>query len=98
MFQRFLLTKCFFFHQGAVQVLYLIQEILPAVVNLTKQLVPLTLSNSTNIDSSMSELNVPTTSQHYAVIESDHPYKPASVSNYKVKQNITSLHLENSLL
>ncbi len=25
-----------------------------------------------------------TTSQHYSVVESDHPYKPASVANYKV--------------
>lgn len=22
---------------------------------------------------------------HYAIVESDHPYKPASVSNYKVR-------------
>lgn len=25
-----------------------------------------------------------TTSNHYAIVESDHPYKPASVANYKV--------------
>ena len=25
-----------------------------------------------------------TTSQHYAIVESDHPYKPATVANYKV--------------
>ena len=70
--------------QGAVQVLYLIQDILPAVIPLTKQLVPLPLSSSVNIESSMSDMNVPTTSQHYAVMESEHPYKPASVANYKV--------------
>ena len=29
--------------------------------------------------------DVTTTSQHYATIESDHPYKPAGVANYKVK-------------
>ncbi|XP_076446720.1 E3 ubiquitin-protein ligase MYCBP2-like isoform X7 [Babylonia areolata] len=71
--------------RGAVQVLYLIQEILPAVVALTKQLVPLPLSCSVTIDSSMSDVNIPTTSQHYAVIESDHPYKPATVANYKLE-------------
>ena len=70
--------------QGAVQVLYLIQDILPAVIPLTKQLVPLPLSSSVNIESSMSDINIPTTSQHYAVMESEHPYKPASVANYKV--------------
>ncbi|KAK7473506.1 hypothetical protein BaRGS_00035259, partial [Batillaria attramentaria] len=71
--------------RGAVQVLYLIQEILPAVINLTKQLVPLPLSGSINIESSMSDFAAPTTSPHYAIVESEHPYKPASVANYKVE-------------
>ena len=32
--------------------------------------------------------DVSTTSQHYAVIESDHPYKPATVANYKVRSGV----------
>ncbi|XP_048243746.1 E3 ubiquitin-protein ligase MYCBP2-like isoform X7 [Haliotis rufescens] len=71
--------------RGAVQVLYLIQEILPAVVTLTKNLVPLPLSNSAVFDSSVVDNSQSTTSQHYAVVESEHPYKPATVANYKVE-------------
>ncbi len=27
-----------------------------------------------------------TTSHHYAIVESDHPYKPATVANYRVSE------------
>ncbi|XP_059170813.1 E3 ubiquitin-protein ligase MYCBP2-like isoform X4 [Physella acuta] len=94
--------------RGAVQVLYLVQEILPAVSGLTRQMVPAPLSASANtsmtsnsffkvssaLDSSTSSLSslaagdataATTTSQHYAIVESDHPYKPANVVNYRVE-------------
>lgn len=57
----------------------MIQEILPAVANINNKISP----PPPNIDSTV-EVNGGTTSHHYAVVESDHPYKPATVSNYKV--------------
>ncbi|KAL5012682.1 hypothetical protein ScPMuIL_011233 [Solemya velum] len=63
--------------RGSVQVLSLIQEILPAVSSLSSQLFPVSLQ--TDIEN-----NGGTTSQHYALVESDHPYKPATVANFKV--------------
>lgn len=63
--------------RGAVQILGIIQEILPEVAQLntlSPRYIPAPEVCSEN----------GTTSQHYAIIESDHPYKPASVSNYKV--------------
>ena len=40
------------------------------------------LNGGTNGNGNFAQVN--TTSQHYALIESDHPYKPATVANYKV--------------
>ena len=37
-----------------------------------------------------------TTSQHYAVVESDHPYKPATVANYKVRTCMSTSFTTNS--
>ncbi|KAL3880398.1 hypothetical protein ACJMK2_032642, partial [Sinanodonta woodiana] len=81
-------------HRGAVQVLSLIQEILPAVVNLITQIsqyhVPAPMPDG-------QELQIGgTTSQHYAIVESDHPYKPATVANYKVTfpDNVKWMSLE----
>ncbi|KAK6172343.1 hypothetical protein SNE40_016020 [Patella caerulea] len=71
--------------RGAVQVLYLIQDILPAVAAITKQMANPMINSSSTFDSSITEQGSCTTSQHYAVVESDHPYKPASVANYKVE-------------
>nr|AOV18880.1 myc binding protein 2 [Lymnaea stagnalis] len=91
--------------RGAVQILYLVQEILPAVSGLTRLMVPAPLTNSMasstfarmnsgGLDNSMSStssltagetMSVTTTSQHYAIVESDHPYKPANVVSYKVE-------------
>ncbi|XP_055893471.1 E3 ubiquitin-protein ligase MYCBP2-like isoform X4 [Biomphalaria glabrata] len=95
--------------RGAVQILYLVQEILPAVSGLTRLMVPVPVSNSlstsqnagqlsrvnSSLDNSMSSTNSllagvdvsssTTTSQHYAIVESDHPYKAATVVNYRVE-------------
>lgn len=68
--------------QGAVQILGIIQEILPEVAQLN------TLSPRYIPAPDVSSEDG-TTSQHYAIIESDHPYKPASVSNYKVSPGST---------
>ena len=109
--------------------LYLVQEILPAVSGLTRHMVPATQNMSTSamsgagagttggaglgsagssmtggglsgpMDSSTSSAGgstsgfglgggevtgAGTTSQHYALVESEHPYKPATVVSYKV--------------
>ncbi|KAL4230611.1 E3 ubiquitin-protein ligase mycbp2 [Mactra antiquata] len=64
--------------RGAVQVLGLIQEVLPALSTLINSVYPAPPKIEGEIT------NGGTTSQHYAILESDHPYKPATVSNYKV--------------
>ncbi|XP_035827428.1 E3 ubiquitin-protein ligase MYCBP2 isoform X3 [Aplysia californica] len=89
--------------RGAVQILYLVQEILPAVSGLTRLMVPpapmttSSSSGSTNaLDNSSTssssnngggggDVTHSTTSQHYASVESEHPYRPACVVNYKVE-------------
>lgn len=74
-------TSCIPLLQGAVQILGIIQEILPEVAQLntlSPRYIPAPEVCSEN----------GTTSQHYAIIESDHPYKPASVSNYKVSPGL----------
>lgn len=55
----------------------MIQEILPPVSNLNNYITP-------PRETEEPEMNGGTTSHHYAVVESDHPYKPATVSHYKV--------------
>ena len=78
-----------------MQALGLVQEILPPVAELNSQLctglnIP---SPSALLPASEGETNGcflngmwegVATGQHYAVVESDHPYKPATVANYKV--------------
>jgi len=80
-----------FLLQSGVQVLNLIQELLPHVAALNLL--------STNMHQAAGSLDgvgghqdfqgcfqsssSSTTSHHYAWVESDHPYKPASVSNYR---------------
>ncbi|KAH9488940.1 E3 ubiquitin-protein ligase mycbp2 [Bulinus truncatus] len=95
--------------RGAVQILYLVQEILPAVSSLTRLMVPIPASNNlstsqnagqlsrmnSSLDNSMSSTNslsasgdvssTTTTSQHYALVESEHPYKAATVVHYRVE-------------
>ncbi|CAG5134648.1 unnamed protein product, partial [Candidula unifasciata] len=78
--------------RGAVQVLNLVQEILPAVSGLTRSMVPVPMTasvqdGSTSLTGGIADMaaTTTTTSQHYAVVESEHPYKPTSVVNYKVE-------------
>ncbi|XP_038063237.1 E3 ubiquitin-protein ligase MYCBP2-like isoform X3 [Patiria miniata] len=78
--------------KSAVQILDLIQELLPPVAAINLQFSPPTDSASAiaghaldNIASQSGEAGGGvTTSSHYAVVESDHPYKAATVANYKV--------------
>jgi E3 ubiquitin-protein ligase MYCBP2 len=76
--------------QSGVQVLNLIQELLPHVAALN--LLSSNMHQSTgSIDSVggqdsqgyLQPSTTSTTSHHYAWVESDHPYKPATVSNYR---------------
>ncbi|XP_063987126.1 E3 ubiquitin-protein ligase MYCBP2 isoform X2 [Diachasmimorpha longicaudata] len=67
-----------------VQVLTLIQEMLPHVAGLNL-LNAMGVSQVSQDSEGPSHNSIPTTtSHHYTWIESDHPYKPASVSCYKV--------------
>ncbi|CAI9731993.1 E3 ubiquitin-protein ligase MYCBP2-like [Octopus vulgaris] len=68
--------------RGAVQILGLIHDVLPAVVALNSQNV--LTSYAGHQDGMLSESDTCGTNQHYCLIESDHPYKPATVANYKV--------------
>jgi hypothetical protein len=68
--------------QSAVQVLNLVQEILPPAATLNSHGLPSSPKHRSLEPGALQENT--TTSQHYAVVESDHPYKPATVANYKV--------------
>ncbi len=76
--------------------LSLVQEILPPVAQLNSQLgtqvsLPAAASCTalTPVEGDNGNQTEPnTTSQHYAIVESDHPYKPASVASYKVRERI----------
>lgn len=74
--------------QSAVQILHLIQEMLPHVSALNL-LAGNQLEMIGNISSQELEACVHTTSQHYTWVQSDHPYKPATVSNYRFVYRIT---------
>ena len=63
---------------AAVQVISLIQDLLPKVSELNVQLV----KNSPGLQGAAAESDLP--SPHYAWVESEHPYKPAGISNYRV--------------
>ena len=74
---------------SAVQVIALIQEILPSVASLLNLYCggsdtnsPIDMVTTADDDLALAEAM---SSQHYAWVESDHPYKPASVNSYKVK-------------
>ncbi|XP_015122961.1 E3 ubiquitin-protein ligase MYCBP2 isoform X2 [Diachasma alloeum] len=70
--------------RSGVQVLTLIQEMLPHVAGLNL-LNAMGVSQVSQDSEGPSHNSIPaTTSHHYTWIESDHPYKPASVSCYKV--------------
>lgn len=75
--------------QAAVEVFGLVQELLPAVSALNQKYAPPTFNPNQSTDSTTGNqpeqgLSACTTSNHYAVIESDHPYKQAGVTQYKV--------------
>ena len=75
--------------QGAVKVLSLVQEVLPPISQLNTILchqgTPPSPTSLHPPDSTvLLEGGGNTTSQHYTVVESEHPYKPATVANYKV--------------
>ncbi|CAH1132864.1 unnamed protein product [Ceutorhynchus assimilis] len=78
--------------KSAVQVLGLIQELLPhvAALNLLGSPTPnIPISNKALLGSNLSNQEacdgkITTTSNHYTWVESEHPYKPASVANYRV--------------
>ncbi len=83
-----------------MQVLNLVQEILPPIGQLNCQLgTQLALPASTcTVAPPNGENGNPvepnTTSQHYAIVESDHPYKPACVANYRVTKRHFAMNLD----
>ncbi|XP_067299420.1 E3 ubiquitin-protein ligase MYCBP2 isoform X17 [Pseudorasbora parva] len=75
--------------KAAVEVFGLVQELLPAVSALNQKYAPPAFNPNQSTDSTTGNqpeqgLSACTTSNHYAVIESDHPYKQAGVTQYKV--------------
>ncbi|KAL2081752.1 hypothetical protein ACEWY4_023605 [Coilia grayii] len=75
--------------KAAVEVFGLVQELLPAVSALNQKYAPPAFNPNQSTDSTTGNqadqgLSACTTSNHYAVLESDHPYKQASVTQYKV--------------
>lgn len=82
--------------KSAVQVIGLIKEILPKVAELNKKELRKTSEPSPNASVNLVPHSDPESSfmtsedsllpsPHYAWVESDHPYKSASVANYKVR-------------
>lgn len=79
----------FFSEQAAVEVFGLVHELLPPVATLNQKYAPPAFNPNQSTDSATGNqpdqgLSACTTSNHYAAVESDHPYKPASVSQLKV--------------
>ncbi|XP_078077746.1 E3 ubiquitin-protein ligase MYCBP2 isoform X23 [Mustelus asterias] len=75
--------------KAAVEVFGLVQELLPPVATLNQKYAPPAFNPNQSTDSATGNqpeqgLSACTTSSHYAVVESDHPYKPACVSQLKV--------------
>ncbi|ELW72797.1 putative E3 ubiquitin-protein ligase MYCBP2 [Tupaia chinensis] len=73
----------------AVEVFGLVQQLLPSVAILNQKYAPPAFNPNQSTDSTTGNqpeqgLSACTTSNHYAVIESEHPYKPAGVMHYKV--------------
>lgn len=78
-----------FLLQAAVEVFGLVQELLPAVSALNQKYAPPTFNPNQSTDSTTGNqpeqgLSACTTSNHYSVMESDHPYKQAAVTQYRV--------------
>ncbi|XP_074033015.1 MYC binding protein highwire isoform X2 [Leptinotarsa decemlineata] len=76
--------------KSAVHILNLIQELLPHVAALNLMGTSGCLKNKLSASLNMSSTHEPidykadTTSHHYTLVESDHPYKPSTVTNYRV--------------
>ncbi|XP_074945204.1 E3 ubiquitin-protein ligase MYCBP2 isoform X38 [Phalacrocorax aristotelis] len=73
----------------AVEVFGLVQQLLPSVAVLNQKYAPPAFNPNQSTDSTTGNqpeqgLSACTTSNHYAVVESEHPYKPACVTHYKV--------------
>ncbi|RWS30275.1 E3 ubiquitin-protein ligase MYCBP2-like isoform X6, partial [Leptotrombidium deliense] len=66
----------------AAQILSMIKQLLPLVCNLNKTTDE--ESSAPPLPASPSLKTLVTTSKHYVIVESDHPYKPAGVFNYRV--------------
>ncbi|OXB59228.1 hypothetical protein ASZ78_013314, partial [Callipepla squamata] len=80
----------------AVEVFGLVQQLLPSVAVLNQKYAPPAFNPNQSTDSTTGNqpeqgLSACTTSNHYAVVESEHPYKPACVTHYKgyAKQALT---------
>ena len=74
------------------QVLSLVQDLLPPVSELNNE----AQKSSLRIGAGIPESDLP--SPHYAWVESEHPYKPAGLWNYKVKAIfMTSILKQGSL-
>ncbi|XP_069061349.1 E3 ubiquitin-protein ligase MYCBP2 isoform X13 [Pleurodeles waltl] len=74
--------------KAAVEVFGLVQQLLPSVAILNQKYSPPAFNPNQSTDSTTGnqpeQLSACTTSNHYAVLESEHPYKPAGVTHYKV--------------
>uniref|UniRef100_A0A8B9J812 E3 ubiquitin-protein ligase MYCBP2 n=1 Tax=Astyanax mexicanus TaxID=7994 RepID=A0A8B9J812_ASTMX len=88
--------------KAAVEVFGLVQELLPAVSALNQKYAPPAFNPNQSTDSTTGNqpeqgLSACTTSSHYSVIESDHPYKQAGVTQYKVSfpDCVRSLHFSS---
>ncbi|XP_065222944.1 E3 ubiquitin-protein ligase MYCBP2 isoform X3 [Planococcus citri] len=83
----------------ACHVLKLIEELLPLVCQINKKIIANTKESTSGAESSSTinfASNFVTTSPHYSLVESDHPYKRATVSKYIVKfpESVLWLSLE----
>ncbi|GAB6023050.1 hypothetical protein CHUAL_007142 [Chamberlinius hualienensis] len=70
--------------RSAVQVLQMIQEVLPHLAFINNHYQLGAKLATVNENGNICENTLCTTSNHYAIVESDHPYKPSSITTYKV--------------
>ena len=74
-----------------MKILGLVQDILPPIAQLNAHLSSqASITDSSDTDASLLDMGA-SSQQHYAIVESDHPYKPATVANYKVGGHIDGL-------
>jgi len=76
--------------QGAVEVLGLVHEMLPPITTLVTRCH--VMSDNTSLAAAADKTdNSDSSRRYYAIVESDHPYKPAAVHNYRVTTRFSSL-------